>query len=334
MTRTAPRVVLTRRLPEPVETRLAALFDLRVREHDAPMSHDELLAAATDTTVLAPTLTDTISADVIEAGAAAGLKLIANYGTGVEHIDLDAAHHAGVTVTNTPGVLSEDTADMTMALILASLRRLTEGERLVRAGAFKGWSPTWMLGRALGGSKLGIVGMGRIGQAVARRARACGMEIHYHNRAPVSPAIAEALEATYWESCGQMLANIDVVTVHCPSSPNTYHLLSERRLRLLQPHAFLINTARGNVIDEQALGALIEEQAIAGAALDVFEHEPEVDPRLLRADNVILMPHMSSSTLEARIAMGERVAINIRVWQSGERPPDRVLPDDLVMNLR
>jgi glyoxylate reductase len=278
--------------------------------------------------VLVPTVTDRISAEII-AAAGEQLKLIANYGAGVDHIDLRAARDRGITVTNTPDVLTEDTADMTMALILAVPRRLIEGERILRAGTWTGWSPTWMLGHRVAGKRLGIVGMGRIGQAVARRARAFNMSIHYHNRRPVHPDVEAELEATYHASLDQMLARTDIVTVHCPHTPATFHLLSARRLKLLQPHAYIVNTARGEIIDEAALVRILKNREIAGAGLDVYENEPAVNPKLLALDNVVLLPHMGSATIEGRIGMGECVLINIRSAMDGHKPPNRVLPEDL-----
>ncbi|MGD2134274.1 MAG: D-glycerate dehydrogenase [Maricaulaceae bacterium] len=328
MVESRPRVVVTRRLPAPVEARMADLFDVRINETDAPLAYAELAALAKDADVLVPTLGDKIDAALIEA-ASSRLKLIANFGAGVDHIDVAAAQARGIVVTNTPGVLTEDTADMTTALILVMPRRLTESVRALQRGEFPGWSPTWMLGRRISGSNLGIVGMGRIGQAVARRARAFGMSIHYHNRRPVSHAIAESLEATYHENLSDMLAISDVVSVNCPKTPATYHLLSRRRMEHLQPHAYIVNTSRGDVIDEEALADMLEDGRIAGAALDVFEHATSPNPRLLKRDNVLLVPHMSSATLESRVEMGESVIINIRIWQSGDRPPDRILPEEV-----
>jgi glyoxylate reductase len=271
-----------------------------------------------------PTVTDRIDAEVL-AAAGPALKLIASFGTGVDHVDLAAAQGRGIIVTNTPGVLTEDTADMTMALILAVSRRLAEGERLIRSGGWTGWGPTSMLGHRIWGKRLGIVGMGRIGMAVARRAKGFGLSVHYHNRRPVPEDIENALEATYWESLDQMLAHMDIVSVNCPHTPATYHLLSARRLRLLQPQAILVNTARGEIVDEEELLRLLETRAIAGAGLDVFEHEPAIDPRLRVLDNVVLLPHMGSATIEGRLAMGEKVIINIKTFADGHRPPDRVL---------
>jgi len=300
------------------------LFDTRLNSADAPMTNAELVAAMQSADVLVPTVTDHISADLI-AQAGDRLKLIANYGNGVDNIDLPAARERGITVTNTAGVLTEDTADMTMALLLAVPRRISEGARLLRSGAWTGWSPTLLPGRRIWGKQLGIVGMGRIGCALARRARGFGLEIHYHNRRPVHPDIENELDATYWESLDQMLSRMDIISINCPRTPATYHLLSRRRLELIQAHAYLVNTSRGEVIDERALGDLIEAGRIAGAGLDVFEHEPAVDPRLLASDNVLLLPHLGSATVEGRQEMGEKVIVNIRTFVDGHTPPDRVL---------
>jgi glyoxylate reductase len=320
-----PIVVVTRKLPAPVEARMSALFDAVLNPDDHPMSVAELHLALATADVLVPTITDRIDAAALDA-AGPNLKLIANFGAGFDHIDVVAANKRGVTVTNTPGVLTEDTADMTLALIMASARRLVEGANIVQSGEFAGWTPTWMLGRRLRGAKLGIIGLGRIGHALARRARAFGMEIHYHNRKPVSPRIQEELEATYWDSLDQMLARMDIVSVNCPHTPATYHLLSARRLKLLQRHAIIVNTARGEVIDEAAMAAMLAAGELGGAGLDVYEHEPVVNPKLLKLPNVVLLPHMSSATVEGRIDMGEKVMINIQTFLDGHRPPDRVIP--------
>ncbi len=317
-------VIVTRKLPDIVETRMKELFDARLNEDDAPLTRDELMAAIQEGDVLVPTVTDRLDKEVI-AAAGKRLKLIANFGTGVDNIDLAAAREKGITVTNTPGVLTEDTADMTMALILAVPRRLAEGERLLRQGAWTGWSPTWMMGRRIWGKRLGIVGMGRIGSAVARRARGFGLAIHYHNRRPAHAELEAELEATYWESLDQMLRHVDIVSINCPHTPATYHLLSRRRLALMQPHAYIVNTSRGEVIDETALARLLAENKIAGAGLDVFEHAPAVNPRLMKLDNVVLLPHMGSATIEGRRDMGEKVIINIKAFVDGHKPPDRVL---------
>ena len=319
-----PLVVVTRKLPDRIETRLRELFDARLNREDRPFGERELLEAVARADVLVPTVTDRISAAVVEA-AGPRLRLIASFGNGVDHIDIDAARRRGILVTNTPGVLTEDTADMTMALILAVMRRLVEGARLVRAGEWEGWSPTSMLGHRPGGKRLAILGMGRIGSALARRARGFGMSIHYHNRRRLPPEAEAELGATWWEGLDQMLGQADVLSINCPHTPATFHLLSARRLALLRPHAVLVNTARGEVVDEAALLRALERRELAGAGLDVYAREPEVDRRLLALDSVVCLPHMGSATLEGRIAMGERVLINIRAFADGHAPPDRVL---------
>src|SRR5512139_3779369 len=327
-----PLVVVTRKLPDSIETRMRELFDARINLDDTPLSAEQIADAARTAEVLVPTVTDQITADVVNQPDCK-LRLIANFGNGIDNIDVQAAHARGITVTNTPKVLTEDTADMTMALILAVPRRLIEGASVLTEGKnWEGWSPTWMLGHRIGGKRLGIVGMGRIGQAVARRARAFGLQIHYHNRRPVAPKIADELGATYWESLDQMLARMDIISVNCPHTPATFHLLSARRLKLIRPEAFIVNTARGEVIDENALVRLISSGDIAGAGLDVFEHEPAVNPKLVklaRAGKVVLLPHTGSATIEGRVDMGEKVIINIKTFMDGHRPPDRVLPSML-----
>jgi glyoxylate reductase len=328
MAASKPKVVVTRKLPPPIEARMGELFDVTLNADDLPMGPDALAAALAEAQVLVPTITDRIDARLLSR-AGPSLKLIANFGAGVDNIDVTDAHARGLVVTNTPGVLTEDTADMTLALIMASARRLVEGANTVQAGEFHGWTPTWMLGRRLRGAQLGILGMGRIGQALARRARAFGMGIHYHNRKPVGPRIEEELGATYWESLDQMLARIDIVSVNCPHTPATYHLLSARRLKLLRPHAIVVNTARGEVIDEAAMANMLAAGELGGAGLDVYEHEPAVNPKLLKLSNVVLLPHMSSATVEGRIEMGEKVIVNIRTFLDGHRPPDRVIPSML-----
>ncbi len=326
MPRSKTVVVVTRKLPDAIETRMMELFDVRLNLDDHPMNASELAEAVKVADVLVPTVTDRIDAKIISQ-AGEQLRLIANYGAGVDHIDLATARQRGITVTNTPDVLTEDTADMTMALLLAVSRRLTEGERGLRNGDWPGWSPTWMLGHRIYGKRLGIIGMGRIGQAVARRARGFGLSIHYHNRRKLHEDIENELEATYWESLDQMMARMDFVSVNCPHTPATYHLLSARRLKLLRENAVIINTARGEIIDENALTRLLANGEIAGAGLDVFEHEPAVNPKLLALDNVVLLPHMGSATQEGRIDMGEKVLINIKTFVDGHAPPDRVLGD-------
>ncbi|HWC93013.1 MAG TPA: D-glycerate dehydrogenase [Pseudolabrys sp.] len=327
-----PLVIVTRKLPDSVELRMRELFEARLNPEDKPLTHAQLQEAVKTADVLVPTVTDEINASVLSK-AGDQLKLIANFGNGVDNIDVATAVQRGITVTNTPGVLTEDTADMTMALILAVPRRLVEGAGvLIADSGWTGWSPTWMLGHRIWGKRLGIIGMGRIGQAVARRARAFGLQIHYHNRRKVAPKIEEQLDATYWESLDQMLARMDIVSINCPHTPATYHLLSARRLKLLRRESYVVNTARGEVIDENALARLIEAGDIGGAGLDVFEHEPAVNPKLVklaRAGKVVLLPHLGSATLEGRVDMGEKVIINIRTFMDGHRPPDRVLPSML-----
>ncbi len=329
MSKRKPLVIVTRKLPDAVETRMMELFNTRLSADDHAMGKAELAEAVKVAEVLVPTVTDRIDKALLDQAGSA-LKLIANFGTGVDNIDVEAAIARGITVTNTPGVLTEDTADMTMALILAVSRRLIEGAKVIGPDhTWAGWSPTWMLGHRIGGKRLGIIGMGRIGTALARRAKAFGLQIHYHNRKPVHALIAEELEATYWESLDQMLARMDVVSINCPHTPATYHLLSARRLKLMKPSAILVNTARGEVIDENALAKMLEAGELGGAGLDVFEHEPAVNPRLIKARRAVLMPHMGSATIEGRIDMGEKVIINIKTWVDGHNPPDRVLPSML-----
>jgi glyoxylate reductase len=324
-----PLVVVTRKLPDSIEIRMRELFDARLNLDDTPMTPDRLAEAVRSAEILVPTVTDHLGEELLKQPDCK-LRMIANFGNGVDNIDVVAAHARGITVTNTPKVLTEDTADMTMALILAVPRRLIEGASVLTEGKnWPGWSPTWMLGHRIGGKRLGIIGMGRIGQAVARRARAFGLQIHYHNRRPVAPIIAEELGATYWESLDQMLARMDIISVNCPHTPATFHLLSARRLKLIRKDAYVVNTARGEVIDEETMIKLIEAGDIAGAGLDVFEHEPAVSPKLVRlakAGKVAMLPHMSSATIEGRVEMGEKVIINIRTFLDNHKPPDRVLP--------
>jgi glyoxylate reductase len=322
-----PLVVVTRKLPEAVETRMRELFDARLNVDDRPMSATQLAEAVKTADVLVPTVTDRIDRSLISQ-AGPQLKLIANFGNGVDNIDLDTARVRGIIVTNTPGVLTEDTADMTMALILAVPRRLAEGTAVLKdaSRSWEGWSPTWMLGRRIFGKRLGIIGMGRIGQAVARRAKAFGLQVHYHNRRRLNEDVEQELEATYWDSLDQMLARMDIISVNCPHTPATYHLLSARRLKLLKPTAYIVNTARGEVIDENELARLVEAGQISGAGLDVFENEPAINPKLLASDRVVALPHMGSATLEGRIDMGEKVIINIKTFLDGHNPPDRVHP--------
>lgn len=301
------------------------LFDAELNLTDRPMSRADLAAAMQRADVLVPTITDDLDAELI-AGAGEQLKMVASFGAGVNHIDVEAAVGRGIIVTNTPGVLTEDTADLAMTLIMAVSRRIVEGANVVAAGQFEGWSPTWMCGRKLWGKRLGIVGMGRIGQALARRAKAFGMQVHYHNRKPVPDMIAEELGATWWDDVDQMLARMDVISLNCPATKETHHLLSTDRLARLQPHAIVVNTARGDLIDEAALVEALDRRALFGVGLDVFEHEPAVHPGLVGRPNVVLLPHLGSATIEARQDMGDRVIANIMTYQNGHRPPDRVIP--------
>ena len=318
-------VVVTRRLPEPVETRMKELFDVTLRTEDTKVSREDLALALKGADVLVPCVTDQIDAGLL-AQAGDRLKLIANYGAGVDHIDVQSARQRGVLVSNTPGVVTEDTADMTMALILSVIRRIPEGLQVMQKGEWDGWAPTAYLGGRVGGRRLGILGMGRIGQAVARRAAAFGMQVHYHNRRRLRPEIEAELQATYWESLDQMLARMDVISINCPSTPSTFHLMNARRLKLMKPDAVIVNTSRGEVIDENALTRMLRAGEIAGAGLDVFEHGHDINPRLRELPNVVLLPHMGSATVEGRIEMGEKVIINIKTFEDGHRPPDLVVP--------
>ncbi len=329
MTKQKPRVIVTRKLPDVVETRMRELFNTTLNETDEPMTNAQLVEAMKTAEILVPTVTDRIDKGLImQAGEQ--LRMIANFGTGVDNIDVETATNRGIVVTNTPGVLTEDTADMVIALILAVARRITDGANVIGDdNSWQGWSPTWMLGHRIFGKRLGIIGMGRIGQAVARRAGAFGLQIHYHNRKPVHASIEADLEATYWESLDQMLARMDIISVNCPHTPGTFHLLSARRLKLMKPTAILVNTARGEIIDENALARMLKAEELGGVGLDVFEHEPAVNPRLLKLPNAVLLPHMGSATIEGRIDMGEKVIINIKTFTDGHTPPDRVLPSML-----
>jgi glyoxylate reductase len=319
-----PKVIVTRRLPQAVETRMAELFDVELNFTDAPLDAAGLIDAVRRADVLVPTVTDHVDAAIL-AEAGPQLKLVANFGVGVEHIDLSAARAKNIVVTNTPGVLTDDTADMVMALILSVPRRLAEGEKIIREGTWTGWSPTGMLGHRITGKRLGIVGMGRIGQAVATRARAFGLSIHYHNRERLPESVERGLEATWWPTLEAMLTRVDIVSINCPATPETHHLIDDKALRLMQRHVYLINTSRGEIVDEAALAAALARRGIAGAGLDVFEHEPNIHADLLGLPNVVLVPHMGSATFEGRQAMGDKVIANIQVWKDGHRPPDQVL---------
>ncbi|MEY5037811.1 MAG: hypothetical protein RL472_917 [Pseudomonadota bacterium] len=318
-------VVVTRRLPEPVETRMKELFDVELRDDDRPMTREELAAAMARADVLVPTITDQIDAGLI-AKAGERLRLIASFGSGVDHIDVATARSRGILVSNTPGVVTEDTADMTMALMLSVTRRIPEGLAVMQSGKWEGWAPTAFLGGRLGGRRLGILGMGRIGQAVARRARAFGLQVHYHNRKRLRPEIEQELDATYWESLDQMVSRMDILSINCPHTPSTFHLMNARRLKLMKPSAVIINTSRGEVIDENALTRMLASRELAGAGLDVYEHGTDVSADLRALPNVVLLPHMGSATVEGRIEQGEKVIINIKTFADGHRPPDQVVP--------
>lgn len=325
MTEQKPKVIVTRQLPAVVENRLSELFDVTLRSDDAPMTRAELVEAVATADVLVPTIGDTIDLGLL-AQAGPQLKLIANYGAGVDHIDVASARQRGILVSNTPGVVTEDTADITMALMMSVLRRLPEGQAKMQTGEWNGWAPMALMGHRLGGRRLGIIGMGRIGRAVAKRAHAFGMQIHYHNRTPLRPEIEEACHATYWEELDDMLSRVDVVSVNCPNNPSTFHLLNARRMKLLKPTAVVINTSRGEVIDENALTRALRAGELGGAGLDVFEHGTEINPDLREMTNVVLLPHVGSATVEGRIEMGEKVIINIKTFADGHRPPDQVIP--------
>ena len=322
------KVVVTRRLPEPVETRLKELFDTKLRHDDTPMTRAELVEAVQNCDVLVPTITDNIDGALL-GRAGQNLKLIANFGAGIDHIDVETARQRGILVSNTPDVVTEDTADMTMALLMAVVRKIPEGLNAMQSGKWSGWSPTAYLGGRLGGRRLGILGMGRIGQAVARRAQAFGLQIHYHNRRRLRPEIENQLDANYWESLDQMVARMDIVSINCPHTPSTFHLMNARRLRLLKSSAVIVNTSRGEVIDENALTRMLRAKELAGAGLDVYENGTDINPRLRALENVVLLPHMGSATLEGRIEMGEKVIINIKTHADGHRPPDMVVPSML-----
>ena len=319
-----PKIILTRKLPDSIEIRMKELFDTEINISDRMFSNDDLVDALKTADIIVPTVTDKLTSEIINK-ASKRLKLIASFGTGVDHIDLEAAKEKGITVTNTPGVLSEDTADIAMALILAVPRRIIEGNKLVRSGYWKGWSPTGLLGHRINGKRLGILGMGQIGQAIAKRARGFGMKIHYHNRKPVQPLIEDELEATYWDKLDEMIQRIDILSVNCPHTELTHKLLNKKKLSKLNKNSYLINTSRGEIIDEKGLIEILEEKKIAGAGLDVYENEFQISNKLRELENVVILPHIGSATIEGRQAMGERVIINIQTFVDGHTPPDKIL---------
>ena len=324
MSQNKPKLILTRKLPDTIETRMRELFDATLNDSDQAMTRDELEAAVKTADVLVPTVTDKIDADLI-AKFGDQLRLIASFGTGVDHIDLKAAKSRNLLVTNTPGVLTEDTADVVLSLILAVPRRIVEGDKKTRQGNWVGWSPTGMLGHRINGKRLGIIGMGRIGQAVARRAKGFGMSIHYHNRNKLHSEIEGELEATWWESLDQMISRMDIISINCPHTEATHHMISNNQLNLMQKHSYLVNTSRGEIVDEKSMTDHLISGSIAGAGLDVYENEPKMDPRLKKLNNVVLLPHIGSATIEGRVAMGEKVIINIKTVADGHTPPDLVL---------
>jgi glyoxylate reductase len=319
------RVIVTRRLPEPVEARMRELFDVTLNDTDEPMSPETLRWAMSEAEVLVPTITDRIDQRLL-AQAGPNLRLIANYGAGFDHIDVATALQRGILVTNTPGVLAEDTADMAMALVLSIPRRVPEGAVLMQRGEWEGWSPTALMGRRIAGKNLGILGLGRIGRAIARRAKTFGLAIHYHNRRRLHPDIEAELGATWWESLDQMLARVDILSINVPHTPSTFHLMNARRLKLMKPDAVIVNTARGEVMDENALTRMLRAGELGGAGLDVYEKGHDINPRLRDLPNVLLLPHMGSATIEGRLEMGEKVIINIKTFADGHRPPDQVVP--------
>jgi len=319
-----PRVIITRELSDAVQQRMCELFDAVPNYADTPFSRDDLIAAMADCDVLVPTVTDHIDAEMI-ANAPDRLRLIASFGAGVDHIDLAAARAKKILVTNTPGVFTEDTADMTMALILSAPRRLSDGEKLIRSGQWEGWKPSGMLGHCIGGKKLGIIGMGRIGQAVARRASGFGLSIFYHNRRQLPPAVEESLRASFVADLDELIRECDIITLHCPHTAETHEMINAERIGMMNPSTYLINSARGDLVDEDALIEALQNERIGGAGLDVYQNEPDIDPRFLTLKNTVLLPHMGSATFEGREASGERVITNIRVWADGHRPPDQVL---------
>lgn len=319
-----PLVIVTRKLPAAVEKRMQELFNVKLNEDDHPFSREELRVAVEEATILVPTVTDKIDADIINA-AGPSFKMIANFGVGINHIDLMAARNRMITITNTPGVLTEDTAEMAFSLMLGIMRRVNEGERMLRAGKWQGWAPTDMHGTRLFGKKIGIIGMGRIGQALAKRAKAFGMEIHYHNRNQIDQELDTEFDATYWQSLDQMITQMDVISLNCPYTDETHHLMNNHRLGLMQKHAYIINTARGEVIDEKSLIKKLSSGDIRGAGLDVYENEPHLKAEFLNLENVVLAPHMGSATTEARQAMGEKVILNVKTLLDGHSPRDRVI---------
>ena len=322
------KVALTRRLPDVVEKRLAQLFNVQFRKEDTQLTKQDLIDHMKDVDVLVPCISDVIDASML-AQAGKQLKLIANFGAGFDNIDVATALHRGILVSNTPDVVTEDTADMAMALMLSVTRQIPQGLTFMQSGRWDGWSPSAFLGSRLAGKRLGILGMGRIGRAIAVRAKAFGMEVHYHNRQRLHKNLEDQYDANYWVSLDQMVAHVDILSINCPHTPSTFHLMNARRLKLLKPDAVVINTSRGEVLDENALTNMLQHKEIAGAGLDVYERGREINPKLMKLQNVVLLPHISSATREGRLEMGEKVIINIKTFSDGHRPPDQVVPSML-----
>jgi lactate dehydrogenase-like 2-hydroxyacid dehydrogenase len=320
-----PKVLLTRRWPEPVERRLGERYEVSLNSSDEPMTAEAISEALRDFDAVCPTVSDVVDAKVLERGRGQA-RIIGNYGVGVNHIDLEACRRLGLVVTNTPDVLTDATAELAILLMLIAARRAGEGERELRAGEWIGWRPTHMVGAEVTGATLGLIGFGRIAQATARKAHhGLGMRILYNSRRRATPEIEAECGATFVPGVDELVAQADFVSLHCPGGPETHHLMDARRLGLMKPTAFLINTARGTVVDEAALAQALAGRRIAGAGLDVYEREPRVDESLKTLENVVLLPHLGSATVQTRTAMGLRVAKNLDAFFDGEPPPDRLI---------
>ena len=324
MLRKKPKVFITRRLPKKIETRMMELFDATLNDTDLLLKEDELISVFKKYEIIVPSIADNISKRVIE-NAGLQLRLIANFGAGVDHIDIEEAKEKNLIVTNTPGYLADDTADLVMSLLLALPRRLYEGSRVVANGSWNGWSPTSLLGNRIYGKRLGIIGMGRIGRAVAHRAKAFGISIHYHNRKRLPSLMEEEYDATYWKNLDEMIPRMDIISVNCPLTNATKGLLSSQRLKLMTKDSYLINSSRSEIVDEKALAYMLKEKKIAGAGLDVFSGKKDDTSQLLELSNTILIPHMGSATIEGRIEMGEKVIVNIKTYIDGHNPPNRII---------
>ena len=323
-----PKVIITRRLQDRVEKRMKELFNVDLSSAEYPVSKKELLSAVKEADILVPTIGDRIDASILSA-AGSNLKLIANYGAGYDHIDIKTALQRGIIVTNTPSVLTTDTADMTMALILAIPRKLREGHEEMQSGNWKGWSPSAMIGMRITGKKLGILGMGRIGQAIAKRAIAFDLDINYHNRRRLHENIEKSLSAKYWENLEEMLAAVDILVVSASLNPSSLYLLNAKYLGKMKQSAYIVNISRGEIIDQKALVKQLKNGLLGGAGLDVYDSEEVIGSDFKSLKNVFLLPHMGSSTLEGRIEMGEKVIINIKTYLDGHRPPDQIVPSML-----